>query len=304
MNILVVDDDRFIREIVSAVIQDADHSAVTASNDLEALEALEQGDIDLILMDVEMPGRNGFELTQAIRELYSKHWFPIIFLSAASDEQHYEKGINAGGDDYLPKPVSPIILRAKIRAMERIANMKKELDDANTRLEKLSSQDPLTKLSNRRDLEVQLLKEWKRSHRDAETLSAIMLDIDFFKPYNDNYGHQQGDECLKSVAKILKGSLSRSHDIIARYGGEEFAIILPDTSYDGAKKVAENIIKMLAENKLPHEYSNVADHVTASIGISSTYFNPITPNALLQQADQALYKAKENGRNRYEVFSP
>lgn len=302
MNILVVDDDRFIREILSAVIKEAGHNPILAGNDEEALPILSEGNINLVLMDVEMPGRNGFELTREIRRRYPDNWFPIIFLSGQSDEKHYEEGIAAGGDDYLTKPVSPIVLTAKIRAMERIANMKKALDDANARLEKLSSQDPLTRLSNRRDLEQNLLKEWKRQQREQSELCALMLDIDFFKPYNDNYGHQDGDECLRQVAKTLRSCLKRSHDILARYGGEEFAIILPETTLDDAQIVAARIVDTLYQRNLPHDFSKVADRVTVSIGVSCSKFGAETPNGLLKQADEALYQSKENGRNRYTVF--
>lgn len=298
MKILVVDDDRFIREIISAVIVDAGHTPITAGRDEEALPILAEGGIDLMLTDVEMPGLNGFELTREVRRQFPDAWFPIIFLSGQCDEKHYEEGIDAGGDDYLTKPVSPIVLKAKILAMERIANMKKALDAANSRLEKLSTQDPLTKISNRRDLENNLLKEWKRSKRKATELAVIMLDIDFFKPYNDNYGHQQGDECLKAVAKLLKQCLHRSHDLLARYGGEEFVIVLPDTTAEGAAEVAAKIISELQKNHLPHAHSSVAAHVTVSMGISSTRSDAETPTSLLKQADEALYKAKENGRNR------
>ena len=303
MRILVVDDDRFIREILSAIIKDAGHTPILAGNDNEALPILETDNIDLVLMDVEMPGRNGYELTRDIRQLYTDNWFPIIFLSGQSDEKHYEEGISAGGDDYLTKPVSPIVLKAKIHAMERIANMKKALDDANTRLEKLSSQDPLTRISNRRDLEKSLLKQWKKHQQSGNEICAIMLDIDFFKPYNDNYGHQQGDECLKKVAKALRTCLKKlPQDILARYGGEEFVIILPDTSLENAKKVAIRIIETLWEQNIPHAFSAAADRVTASIGLSSTTFNPATPTELIKQADTALYEAKDSGRNRFVIF--
>lgn len=303
MNILVVDDDRFIRNLVSVIIKDAGHTAYTADGDAEAFEILDQGLIDLVLMDVEMPGRNGFDLTSDIRKQFIDHWFPIIFLSGAKDDSYYQQGIDAGGDDYLTKPVSPIILKAKIRAMERIAKMKKELDEANKRLATLSSTDALTQLSNRREMDKQLLKEWKRCHREKFTLSAIMMDIDFFKPYNDNYGHQKGDTCLQGVAKVLAKCVDRSHDLVARYGGEEFAVILPDTPIEGAKAVAEKIIVALKDANIPHEYSSAAEHVTVSMGISSTDFAPLNPKALLKQADAGLYSAKENGRNRFEVYS-
>lgn len=302
MNILVVDDDRFIRDLVSVIIAEAGHTAFQADHDTPALEILNQGLIDLVLMDVEMPGKNGFELTQDIRKKFSDQWFPIIFLSGAKDDSYYQQGIDAGGDDYLTKPVSPIILKAKIRAMERIAQMKHDLDEANKRLETLSTIDALTQVANRREMDKQLLKEWKRCHREGFALSAIMLDIDFFKPYNDNYGHQQGDDCLKAVAKILSGCVDRSHDLIARYGGEEFAVILPDTPISGATMVADKMLSALREAKLPHAYSGAAEHVTVSMGISSTHFNPLNPKALLKQADTALYNAKKSGRDRFVVY--
>jgi diguanylate cyclase (GGDEF)-like protein len=303
MNILVVDDDRFIRELVSSIITEAGHKAFIADHDTAALEVLDNGLIDLVLMDVEMPGKNGFELTQEVREKFKNHWFPIIFLSGAKEDSYYQQGIDAGGDDYLTKPVSPTILKAKIRAMERIANMKRELDEANRNLALLSSIDPLTKLANRGELDKQLLNEWKRGHRDSLSLTAIMLDIDFFKPYNDNYGHQKGDQCLQRVAKLLSTCVDRSHDLVARYGGEEFCILLPDTDLAGAEYVARKIVSTLQKEAIPHEFSNVADHVTASMGISSTCFKPLNPKALLKQADTALYKAKEAGRNCFKVYA-
>lgn len=303
MNILVVDDDRFIRDLVSVIISDAGHSPFTADGDTQAFEVLDRGLIDLVLMDVEMQGRNGFELTRDIRAKFSDHWFPIIFLSGAKDDGYYQQGIDAGGDDYLTKPVSPIILKAKIRAMERIANMKKDLDEANKRLATLSSTDALTQLSNRREMDKQLLREWKRCHREGLTLSAIMMDIDFFKPYNDNYGHQKGDECLQNVAKLVSKCVDRSHDLVARYGGEEFAIILPDTPIAGTETVAQKIIETLKDAALPHEFSGAAEHVTVSMGISSTTFSPLNPKALLKQADAALYQAKEHGRNHFVIYS-
>ncbi|PIE25003.1 MAG: diguanylate cyclase response regulator [Neptuniibacter caesariensis] len=302
MNILVVDDDRFIREIINAVIKDAQHNPILADSAAAALPILDKGGIDLVLTDVEMPGQSGFELAREIRRRFPDQWFPIIFLSGQNDDKHYEEGIAAGGDDYLTKPVNPIVLKAKILAMGRIANMKKALDAANSRLEKLSSQDPLTQISNRRDLEHNLLKEWRRSQRNNLELAVIMLDIDFFKPYNDNYGHQQGDNCLKAVAKILKQCLNRSHDLVARYGGEEFAIILPDTDSSGAQLVAENILAALKQAHMPHEHSAAADYITASIGICTTATPADTPTALIKFADQALYSAKEQGRNRYQIY--
>jgi diguanylate cyclase (GGDEF)-like protein len=302
LNILVVDDNKFIRQVVSAMIVDSGHTAITADGHQQALAELKKETIDLVLMDIEMPEVNGFELTKMMRKAYPQ-WFPIIFLSSNDSEDYLTKGIDAGADDYLTKPVKQVILSAKIRAMERIAKMKGALDRANKQLEILSSIDPLTKVLNRRGLDNVLANAWEINERQAGELSILMLDIDFFKLYNDHYGHPQGDKCLVQVANALSETLSRSTDALARYGGEEFMVILPFTPVDGARFKAKELKFALLSKKIKHEYSTVLPYITISIGIATTTINgALNVSELIEQADIALYQAKEQGRNCYQVF--
>lgn len=302
MKVLVVDDTKLMREMVGALIKSWGHIVYVASGAKEAYEVLDYKEIDLILMDVEMPKINGYELTRGIREKIST-WIPIIFLTANTEDKKIEEGINAGGDDYVLKPVNQIILGSKIRAMGRIVQMKSELDEANRKLIKMSSVDALTDVVNRRGFNDALNRGWRDYVRVRKELSLIFLDIDFFKPYNDNYGHQQGDECLQQFASVLKKQVCRPNDILARYGGEEFVILLPHTDINGAIKLCLRIIDGLKDAKIPHEHSKIAQYVTASLGVSSTTFGANSAKELVEQADSAVYSAKELGRNRYMVFS-
>ncbi len=302
MNVLVIDDSSYQRQIIIAMIEDIGFKAVCANGHIEALGILSKNNIDLILMDIEMPEMNGFELTKIVRSTYPE-WMPIIFLSANDSENYLAKGIDAGGDDYLTKPVKQVVLAAKIRAMERISLMKSALDRANKQLEVLSSIDPLTQLLNRRGLDNMLDAVWKKNVTDDAELSLLMLDIDCFKFYNDNYGHQKGDDCLVKVANVFRGVLDHSTDVIGRYGGEEFVIALPYTPILGARFKAQEIIKALLVERIEHKYSAVVPYVSVSIGVSSTSLGAKHTGELIEQADLALYQAKANKRNQCAVFN-
>ena len=303
MRILVVDDTKLIREMVSAIIRHQGYTPVTASGATEALAVLQDGNIDLILMDIEMPEMNGFELTRLIRKLL-KHWVPIIFLTGSTEDSHLAEGIDAGGDDYLTKPVNATVLSAKIRAMARIAQMKADLDEVNIKLLQLTQLDPLTEAVNRRGLDESLERAWRIRQRENTELALIFLDIDHFKTYNDNYGHQQGDQCLKLFTGIVQNQLLRPADILARYGGEEFVALLPNTSLAGAEKIAADIISALQQANLPHAFSDTAEYITASLGISSSHLGAKDSHELLKQADKAVYLAKQQGRNRSVTYQP
>lgn len=301
MNILVVDDTKLMREMVSAIIADIGDTPYAANGAEQALQILQQTDIELILMDVEMPHTNGFELTRLIRET-EQEWLPIIFLSASTEDAHLIEGIESGGDDYLMKPINSIVLEAKIKAMARIVKMKKELDTANRQLFHLTNVDALTGIMNRRGFDKSLERDWKNHIRERIEISIIFLDIDHFKAFNDHYGHQQGDECLKQFAQVVGTQLKRPMDILARYGGEEFIILLPNTTLEGATLIGSHIIGALADARIPHQFSPVAPYLTASLGITSSHFSAKDEAAFVQQADQALYKAKMQGRNRLSIF--
>jgi len=305
MKVLLVDDSPTIRAATTQMLKKMGHAVTIAENGEQALEAYERERPDLVLMDVTMPVMDGYTAAQEIRARYPD-WVPIIFLSGAEADQQLERGIRAGGDDYLIKPASYVVLHAKILAMQRIDDMRRrlmkvsaELTAANRALERMSRQDGLTELANRRFFDSYLTDEMARARRSKNELALALCDVDFFKPYNDHYGHQAGDECLRQVAQALQKMCRRPADIAARYGGEEFALILPETGLVGAAQVAEGVRDAIARLNILHEYSQAASHITMSVGVAC--FLPtmeIDSEGLVSAADQALYQAKKLGRNR------
>lgn len=307
MKILLVEDSATIRYAMCAYIESAGHETIVAESGEQALQIIDNTPVDMVIMDVEMPGLDGFETTKLIREWLGDHWIPIIFVTGKSEASSLEEGISAGGDDYLTKPVNQVILNAKISAMERITEMRNQLAKLNQELTILSQRDGLTQLYNRRTFEQKAAEIWDNSTRNKTPLTIILLDIDHFKLYNDCYGHQAGDRCIQQVAGALLNSLNRSADLAARYGGEEFIALLPDTHEDGAKYVCEIIRSAVEELNIRHRDSSVSKFVTVSIG--ATIVNYTTGTDLIfqiDQADRALYNAKHSGRNQVVIreFSP
>ncbi|WP_158224570.1 GGDEF domain-containing response regulator [Agaribacterium haliotis] len=297
MNILLVEDSPTIRAAMEHYIRAADHHCLIAENGETAVQMVETEQVDLIIMDVEMPGLNGFETTRLIREQLGDHWIPVIFVTGLSEEKNFKAGIDAGGDDYLIKPVSPVILKAKIQAMERLVNMRDQLREANDQLRLLSQRDALTGLYNRRFFDDKADELWRHAARHKRQLSVLLLDIDHFKRYNDRYGHLAGDECIKAVAKCVSDTAHRSDDVAARFGGEEFIILLPETGFDGAEHLAERLRESVEKLDLPHAGSKVG-RVTVSVGGASLrYTTGWHMSKLIDYADKALYESKSNGRN-------
>lgn len=309
MNILIAEDSATIRHSMCQYIENAGHTPIIAYNGEQALQVFDPQTIDMVIMDVQMPGLDGFETTKLLREWLEKEdlWLPIIFVTGKSEEQDLRKGIEVGGDDYLIKPVSETILVAKIRAMERIITMRDELQRLNQNLVELSERDSLSKLYNRRTFDERAESAWKRAARNNEALAVLIMDIDHFKLYNDYYGHLAGDECIARVAQTIHDSLSRPGDLVARYGGEEFIALLSDTHSKGASHVAERIRRNVAALNIRHQESTTADHITLSVGgavISNTAGTELRDQ--INAADKALYAAKQQGRDRVvvKVFSP
>jgi diguanylate cyclase (GGDEF)-like protein len=282
---------------------------VHARDGASGLEMFKADRPDLVLLDIIMPGLSGFDVARRIRQLEQNgDWTPIIFLTARASDEDMAHGVEVGGDDYLVKPVSEVVLRAKVRAMQRIAQMRyslivltRKLDDANRELTRLSSVDGLTGIANRRHFDDTLLREWRRAARSKGRLALLAADVDFFKQFNDGYGHQAGDECLKAVAGALASVLKRPSDLVARYGGEEFFAILPDTDAEGALRVAEAMRAAVQALAIPHEFSPLGPVVTASFGVAARSAEPGQDSAfvsLLKDADSTLYQAKRAGRNR------
>jgi len=297
MNILIVDNNTASRQQTCKQVAEIGHQPLEARSAEHALSTLANYAVDMLLIDCHLPDICAFDLIRTVRAQF-RNWFPILLLSDRNHDLYLAEGIHAGADDYLIKPLSEPLLNAKLGAMERISLMKRELDAANRQLRQLSTQDPLTGLLNRRGLDRCLEKEWFRQRRESSELSVLMIDIDQFKRYNDFYGHQQGDSCLREVADRLNSCLKRSHDVLARFGGEEFLAILPGTSEQGARRMAAQMLASLNAAGIKHPDSDIAHHITLSIGISSTSMAAENIEELVEQADRSLYLAKNYGRNQ------
>lgn len=306
MKILIVEDSRANLLVLTQYVERYGATAIPAENGEKAVAAFSRERPDLVLLDVILPDIDGFEVARRIRGLENPgDWTPIIFLSALGKDEDIEKGISAGGDDYLHKPVSEIVLDAKIRAMQRIIQMRtslvvlaRKLDAANQELKRLSASDGLTGIANRRFFDEYIAREWRRGRRNANGIALMMCDVDHFKLFNDTYGHQAGDDCLRRVAGAIAGNLERAADIAARYGGEEFVVVLPETPLGGALMVAEKIRHAIHALNIPHAASSFG-RVTLSIGIASAIPDLDNPcDELILAADRALYHAKHQGRDR------
>jgi len=310
MKILVVDDSPTIRAALKALLERMGHTVVEANDGEQALQMYRQDRPGLVLIDVVMPIMDGYESARHMRETKADEWVPIIFLSSKEADQDLNRAIEAGGDDYLVKPVSFVVLNAKIRALQRLESMRtkqlemsRDLASANRELEKLSRQDGLTGIANRRYFDSYLVTEVRRGARERQPLSLILSDVDHFKAFNDCYGHQAGDDCLRRVAAALSSAGRRPADLAARYGGEEFAMVLPGTVLEGAVDVAQAVTRVIESLGIPHARSAVNAKVTLSQGVVSlTPEKETSSEDLIKRADQALYLAKQQGRNRYVVF--
>lgn len=308
MKILLVDDTKTDRLVLTAYLEKLSHEVVHAENGHEAIDLFKSEKPDLVLMDVIMPEMDGHEAARAIRK-DERVWAPIIFLSGRIATDDIVAGIEAGGDDYLTKPVDYRILEAKMTAMQRIAEMRHrlldvstELESANAELKKLVNIDGLTGLANRRYLDNYLGVEIARAMRNGQQLAVVLCDVDFFKKYNDSFGHLKGDDCLKEVAKAMETACKRTTDLVARYGGEEFAVILPDTSQDNAAMVAEGMRLAVEGLAMEHPESDLKK-VTVSSGVFSCVpEDKAQAELMLQKADEALYVAKQSGRNQVRMY--
>ncbi|WP_027853914.1 response regulator [Marinobacterium litorale] len=290
--ILLVDDEPINLKVLAGGLS-AEYRLQVANSGEKAIElARIEPQPDLILLDILMVGMDGYEVCRFLKaDPHTRH-IPIIFVSGLNQSYDEAKGLNLGAVDYIAKPFEMAVVKARI---------KKQLEakEKNELLEKMSYLDALTHVANRRQLDAVLEKEIKRLQRNRGELGIIMLDIDYFKPYNDNYGHGQGDECLKQVAQRLQSVINRPGDLFARYGGEEFVALLPETGLEGTKKLAEAMRQAVEELAIPHEYSNVAPYVTISLGgIAKLLTRDDNKEILLKWADKALYRAKSRGRNQ------
>ena len=294
--ILVVDDMTTTLLLIHDLLKDT-YEVKIAKSGTKALEILESpNDIDLILLDIEMPDINGYDVCKRIKNNETIKNIPIIFITGRTSQEDEEYGLNLGAIDYITKPFNNAIVKLRIK---NYLNLKIK----NDMLEKLSMYDGLTNIRNRRFFDETFEKTFSEIKRDKKSLAVLMIDIDFFKPYNDNYGHGQGDETLRKVAKALEKTIKRASDFVARYGGEEFVILLKDINKDGVEAVANNLLNAVRELKITHEFSKIENYVTVSIGVS--YYNSssdITKLELLLKADETLYNVKNSGRNNFAIL--
>lgn len=294
--ILVVDDMTTTLLLLHDLLKDT-YEVKIAKSGTKALEILESpNDIDLILLDIEMPDINGYDVCKRIKNNETIKNILIIFITGRTSQEDEEYGLNLGAIDYITKPFNKAIVKLRIK---NYLNLKIK----NDMLEKLSMYDGLTNIRNRRFFDETFEKTFSEIKRDKKSLAVLMIDIDFFKLYNDNYGHGQGDETLRKVAKALEKTIKRASDFVARYGGEEFVILLKDINKDGVEAVANNLLNAIRELKITHEFSKIENYVTVSIGVS--YYNSssdITKLELLLKADETLYNVKNSGRNNFAIL--
>jgi diguanylate cyclase (GGDEF)-like protein len=325
MNILLVDDRKENILTLESLLDNPDFSIKKAESGQEALEMLLDNEIALVLLDVQMPGMDGYETAELMRSSSRTRHIPIIFVTANSlENDHIFKGYDAGAVDYLTKPIEPMVLKCKVGIFLEIHRQKiglehktyelnakiveleelqQQLEEKNKQLKAISNLDGLTGISNRRYFNEILDKEWFRNLRDRKKMSILMMDIDHFKSFNDTYGHTAGDDALKNVAETISQTLKRRSDTLSRYGGEEFVAILPDTDKKGAIDLAERIILAITGLGIRNESSPVKNALTLSIGVSTMIPEKgQLPMTIVSKADDALYMAKGNGRNRVEYL--
>jgi diguanylate cyclase (GGDEF)-like protein len=319
--ILIVDDRPENLLTLEGLLDEPDIELVRATSGMEALGLTLDHDFALVLLDVQMPGMDGYEVAELMRGNKKTKHIPIIFITAAfrADVQVF-KGYESGAVDYLFKPLDERVFTSKVgvfielfrhkdalrkktgeldRKLVELEELQQKLEETNERLRLLSSTDGLTGLLNKRQFDTTFDEEWMRGLRTRSPLSLLMLDIDYFKAYNDNYGHAAGDDCLKKVAMAISIATKRHADKVARVGGEEFAVILPDTDSEGARHVAELLLRAVSDLAIPHMGSLVAERITTSIGISTIIPEQgYVQRDLFEAADIGLYQAKEKGRNR------
>lgn len=301
--ILVIDDDLIIHKQVKHYLEKQGYQVYAAKNGCEGLIAYRHYQPNLVLLDAVMPEMDGFECCSQILQEPNAEYVPILMITGLEEDKFVEMAFAAGATDYINKPIHWAVLRNRVKRLIEQHTLRKELIAANRLLAQLATIDKLTELSNRRHFDEYLARSWLNALTNSHKLALILADVDFFKSYNDNYGHLRGDECLFAVAQALKSELADSDYFVARYGGEEFAAILRCTDLATANEIAEVMRQAVKNLCIPHKYSLVTDHVTISLGVSSLVpQSHITPEMLIEQADIALYRAKKRGRDQVAVF--
>ena len=303
--ILFVEDSRSQAQVIKNFLEKEGYEVVWVEDGKSAINIAKSQPLDIILLDVILPDINGTEVCRWLKLNQNTKGIPIIMLTAKGSTSDKVTGLEAGADDYIPKPFDEIELNARIYSCLRTKALQDELRLKNRQLEELLERvevlaitDPLTELFNRRRFEAVLEKEFKKTRRYNSPLSCLMIDIDHFKKINDEYGHHVGDAVLQEIAQIIKNNF-REIDIIARWGGEEFIVLLPHTGKEAALQSATRVLKTISN----HKFSSIpGKKITVSIGIASAPLPSIDSGEnLINACDLAMYEAKKNGRNRIEI---
>lgn len=289
--LLVVDDQPANVQVLYRLFS-PDHQVLMATGGEQALKVCAEQQPDLVLLDVVMPGMDGYQVCALLRSDPLTRDIPVIFVTGERDDEAETRGLDVGAVDFIFKPVNPRIVRARVRTH---LTLKAQSD----LLRQWVYIDGLTRIANRRYFEERAAAEWARAVRQGFPLSALMIDVDHFKAYNDHHGHQAGDECLQRVAAEMKAVLKRPTDLLARYGGEEFVCLLPDTDLEGALGVARHCRDALQSAAITHGAPPGGPYVTVSIGACTKPADVVgSVSALLREADAQLYVAKSRGRDQ------
>ncbi|MDR0290030.1 MAG: diguanylate cyclase [Treponema sp.] len=290
-NTLLIVDDEVMNLKFLTYILGTDYTIYTATNGANAIEKAHELMPDLILLDILMPGMDGYETIASLKEHEKTKDIPVIFITGLSSAEDEEKGLALDAADYISKPFGAMIVKLRVRNQIKIVNQIRTINH-------LSMIDQLTNIPNRRSFDERLRTEWNRAIRDHVSIGLLMMDVDKFKNYNDTYGHQQGDVVLQTVARVFEHSAKRPGDLAARWGGEEFVVLLPNTFLDGAMNLAEHIRSEVEASVVPCA-NGLTTKVTISIGVNAQ--EPVlgsSVDAFISNADKALYEAKAQGRNR------
>lgn len=297
--ILVVDDDDTNRLLVGKALDYEGYQVQQAENGHEALKVMNEWGPHLILLDVNMPGLNGLETLAKLR--VRDEYVSVVFVSANSRSEDIIRGLDAGADDYIVKPFDVLELLARVRSQLRIKDLNDSLKKANDRLKELVDIDDLTGLFNMRSLYKRLDFELDRARRYNRSVAVIMMDLDHFKRVNDQHDHLFGSYVLTQIGKMVRENI-RKVDFAARYGGDEFLVVLTEINIEGATTFANRLRQKIEKSTFKNEFYTM--ELTASLGLALA--NPshteVDARSLVRYADRALYRAKENGRNRVEVF--
>ncbi|WP_017714868.1 response regulator [Kamptonema formosum] len=311
--VLVIEDDRTTRMLLRRAMEKEGYRVAEAADGKQGLADYTRLQPDIVLLDAVMPVMDGFTCCEQVRLLGDGDSTPVLMITSLDDPQSVDRAFEAGAADYVTKPIHWTVLRQRVRRLIHQAHLYRQMEAANRELQRLASVDGLTGVANRRRFDEMLECEWLRLARDRQPLSLILCDVDFFKAYNDTYGHIAGDRCLQLVAGAISQAVRHPADLVARYGGEEFAVVLPHTDSAGAVHVAEQIRMNVAALGIVRgaAAAGVATGgaatsgrpygdrlVTLSLGVATAIPLPhSTPAVLIASADRALYDAKASGRN-------